>query len=568
MRAEGKMIRKRDKKIVVFWSVVIVFTLLRLVIGANTLLIVRTEWGHDDGLMIGQIISFYHLKWLGSWNPLLLIKGGVYAAYIGMLGIFRIPYFISLYGLYIFADIVLLVAIKPIVRNRWVRLGIYLFLLFSPVMFHRDVVQYVYRNALLPGTSLLIVASYIGLFFRRRKRKKMIPWAIYAGIGMGLFYYLCENSIWLGLFAIGASIITVIYVCIEQEPQLKSRVAMLLIPFLMMMLVRCAFSICNSYAYDTTVLNSRMDTSFKTMMAKMIQVKRHPEDTNLNIWITSNMMEDIINASPTLQSIEKEIQDSYVSWGWDTGEISGDFTQWVMLTAMSNAGVYENMAEGEAFCEKVATELDTAFEEGSLKRTDVPQLRISAMARGITVNDIPSVIDNFGRALYSTLTFRQAQSTIEDSTGSVETIQEISRIFKTTNVQIDGACANELRIRQASTISNLVIRIYQVISIPIIVLSVVGYILTFVEAVLTTNKARRKCLIQILLVVTGLVGCFLVLELGNSWYMSFFHGENFEKWLLYYCVGGLTVAQVAQGLCISRIIERATAIWKSKQERY
>lgn len=483
--------RKLGRKDILFICVFVAFTVFRMALGANTLLYFNTEAEHDDGLMIRQILSFTEYDWLGEWSPLLLIKGGAYASYVGVMSLLGIPYYIALYGLYIVADLVLFFALRPMIANRWSRFVIYIFMLFSPTMFCADVVQRIYRNALFPSASLLTISAFIGLFYRRNEKRKMLPWALLSGIGLSLFHFLCENSIWLEVFVVGAVITTAIYIFKEQGESLKRRVAMLLIPFFMAALVGGGFSATNYFAYGTAAINSRMDTSFKTMMGAMMQVERHEEDTNPDIWITKNMMDDMFRVSESLKSIEKEVKESLDDWGsmlrkqksikaeaihQMEGQVAGDFTQWVMFDAMTRAGICENPHKMEEFCSNVTEELEKAFEDGTLEKIKVRQVSISSMARGVTVGDIPQVAQVFYIGVKSSLSFNASFSTIYDVEGDTKIIRELCRVLRTSNIRIDGKYDNKYNTEKTCIISNCIIKLYQKLSIFMIGLSVLGYL--------------------------------------------------------------------------------------------
>lgn len=425
------------KKNISFLIAFLGMTAFRLFLGMNTLLTVRADWIHDDGLMMEQTLSILAGNWLGAWDRLTLIKGCVYPLFLAFCYRAHIPYLAALYALYLFAIVLLAAAVRPIIKNRWMLLGMYAYLAFSPCMFNYNTVQYIYRNALIPAASILVAASFTGMFLRRAHPQKMLLWLILSGMSISFFYPICENSIWLGIFALGASAITGVYIWKETEEKTKRwRIVLLAIPFLIMFLVRSELSYVNYRYYGAAILNSRTDTYFKDMMADMISVARDDADTDDSIWITESMMADMMSASATLGSIEPYIEASYRSWNQQKNEIGGDFTQWVLLDAMQDAGVYDSFAEGDAFCRQVHEELIAAFSDGSLAKTDAKKLYLSSNVRGIGLHDIPELLERTIISMTSAITLEEAQAGNACSSGDFRRLIQMSEVLRTTNIEI------------------------------------------------------------------------------------------------------------------------------------
>lgn len=633
-------------------GIALAMTLFRIFLGVNMLLIVRSEWKHDDGLVMCQAINILDGNWLGTWNQLTLTKGCIYPVFLAFCGKTGLPYLLVLYLLYSVAAFLLVIAVKPLVKNGWACLAFYIFLLFSPAMMNYNTVQYIYRNALIPTTSILTVASFIGIFLRQKKVKSMIFWIISGGFSLSSFYYICENSIWLGIFAVGATVITGVYLWKETERRKELlRILLLLIPFIMLFMTRGFFSYINYRYYGAAILNSRMETNFKEMMLDMILVERDETETDNPVWITRSMMEDMVEESATLKSIEPFLDQAYKNWGCPTKQVAGDFTQWVMLDAMYMAGVYNSVAEGEIFCEKVSEELKEAFSEGRLQKTDRKQLRLSSMARGIGLQDIPELMRRLGVSLSAVITLDDAKSEYAYSSGNYEELIRMSEILGTKNIETrrvitgwafakDDTCQMTMKLlddeqneleefafqnskdvymsfpdysnsRYASfsldvtefesdsfylaiylngernktieisdlndenvmihiddkpqgaglkapaickvvqDISNIIIRIYQMIFVWTALAGILGYVLISQKMVLRKDKEEKKNWF----IVSGLFASFMALQIGNCWYMSFFTEDVYQWWVFNYASGSIVILQIAEGVCIIRLID-------------
>lgn len=653
-----KLDKNIKKEHIIFGIAMVIVTLFRIFLGANTLLILRENWVHDDGLVMNQVINILDGKWLGDWSGMTLIKGFVYPLFLAFCNKIRLSYPIALYTLYVVAVLLFFFAIKPLIKNKWIRFILYIFLLFSPVMFNYNTVQYIYRNAIIPAASILVIASFMGMFLRRKKNiGNFVVWLILSGISLSFFYFICENSIWLGIFAIGAVLITGIYIWKELDKKSKKlKILLLIIPFFALLLVHGIFSYINYQYYGTTALNSRTDTSFNDMMSKMILVERHEDDTNSSIWITHNMIEDMMEVSGTLKSIESYLDDAYKYWGYENGEIRGDFTQWVMIDAMERAGIYDSADSAEEFCKKVAEELETAFSNNTLQKTSVKQLYLSSTARGISLNDIPELGTRLGISLSTVITFEQAESVYTGSSGNYDKIIQLSEILDTDNIEmkryisgwafaknddvvltakilnseqkileeivfeysedvnmqyneyensamarfevdlsgyddddfyialyldgewyqtinasaglnnddiivtIDNYLINtDLRgsviAKVVQNISNSIIKVYQLLAGWIALVGGIGYVFITIKVFFNKNKEEKKILLQTWLIISGMFVCFMALLIGNCWYMSFYSGEIYRWRVFNYCVGGVVVFQIIEGLCIVKLLD-------------
>ena len=77
---------------------------------------------------------------------------------------------------------------------------IYVITLFVPIMYSYQVMQRIYRNALIPSFAILIISGYMYLLFSRNEEKsfwKRFLVSLLTGFVLALFWYTREDSIWM-----------------------------------------------------------------------------------------------------------------------------------------------------------------------------------------------------------------------------------------------------------------------------------------------------------------------------------------------------------------------------------
>src|SRR5699024_5592197 len=137
-----------------------------------------------------------------------------------------------------------------------------------------------------------------------------------------------------------------------------------------------------------------------------------------NIWITKDMMYQAIEVSPTLQSIEEEIDDMYEhSWALEeNGEIEGDIIYWTFKEAVDQAGIYEQGGQAvNDFYRKVTDELQTAFEENKLKKEKA--IFLSSVAKGLTDEAWDYFATTTPEAIDTIVTYKENETSVNVATG-------------------------------------------------------------------------------------------------------------------------------------------------------
>ncbi len=179
---------------------------------------------HDDMLMVNYSKSILEIGWLGEYSDLTLNKVPGFGIFLAVLKILNIPYMLGVIILYCFGAFLFLIVIHKIINNKYIAYLLFLFVLFSPVMFDMQIVQRVYRMSIIPGVVLIIISSYLGIFVERKNGwKKKIRWVLCAGVNLAFFYIIREDAIWFSCFIFGATVLLSVLFVVENISMLHKK---------------------------------------------------------------------------------------------------------------------------------------------------------------------------------------------------------------------------------------------------------------------------------------------------------------------------------------------------------
>lgn len=187
-----------------FWTrmtviVLVALTLLRFWLGIKTPILLQASAGYDDYLYVEYASSMLRGEWLGGFSHFTLLKAVSPAVILAVNYILGISYSLSMTVGYILAVFIFSLAMYRLMESRKFFVSLYVFLLYSPGMFHEENVQKVYRGGYIVIFTLLVFAAVIGqhaAVIRERKRE-FVFWTILGCVSLPVFYYLKEDSIWI-----------------------------------------------------------------------------------------------------------------------------------------------------------------------------------------------------------------------------------------------------------------------------------------------------------------------------------------------------------------------------------
>ena len=432
-----KSIRNNRKCLNTLFIAVIFLTFLRILLALKIPLYGLGAAMHDDYLLVNYADNLQNSNWLGTeYTNLTLAKGISFSFFLYICRLLFLPYPLGLVLLWILAVLMLVIAVKDVVKDKAALLLMYLFLLYSPVTFAKDFFQRIYRMAVIPAAVLLVAACLIGLFFRRNEKISVqVRWALGAGISLSFFWHIREDSIWLLPFVLGALLCSAVGGILLQHESRKNAIKKILVyilPIVLLVLTNNMISLLNYKHYGIYTVSDRIDTYFSKVMSTMLKVENEnytgPDD---KLWISRSQIEKMAEVCPTLKKLEPQIEQIYNS-GWCSqeseiqGEIQGDLIFWALRDAVAWAGHYGSAAETDQFYKAIYEELEEALNEGKLERRKA--IYPSSMGTGIELKDIPFLIDRMNENMSHILTYEQCESAAESGNGTWDQLRKMEAV--------------------------------------------------------------------------------------------------------------------------------------------
>lgn len=505
-------------------GIVFLLTLFRIWLAVKTPLYLQADAGYDDMLFVRYAVDILNGNWLGDYQSLTLAKTISYPLILAINYQLGIPYSFGLICSYILSTCLLVLAINQFVRNHYFALLGYLFLLYSPVMFHEENVQKVYRGGYIVVFSMFVVAAVIGMFAEAKnlQSRKMYAWSALGVFALPFFWYLKEDSIWLLPFILVGTAITICTVLrIHCGKSIKvKRIVTAVLPLLALMMTTLIYQQINHHYYQLAAVTDRSGTNFEKFISDLIRIEDDSTDT---VWITRNMLEQAENNSPTLMSIKPQIDERMYAWVGDN-EISGDIIIWVIREAADSAGVYsQGSLAAEQFYGDIHRELQEAYQDGRLISNEEERIYVSSVSRGYTLQEFWTYFrGRIGEVYHAVVGYEQNATTLNAARGSYEDIALMARLTNSDYVWRDTTNDFDVKAGKIVELDQKIVRGYQLLGHAMFYLGMLGIAVLGVRVVIKGKKRKLKeNEWQLLVITVGLCLTILVLLVAVMWFCNF-----------------------------------------------
>ena len=358
---------------------------------------------YDEELQVRLGLSLASGKWLGAYNQYTLIKGIVYPLFLAFCGKIGITYGLGLGLLMVLAALVFQAMLGLVNENRILRGCCFAWVLYDPVAMTSWSGLRIYRDALGPWLMLLLVSCLAAVWFLRAQPfRRYAPWAAGLAVSFTLFYNLREDGIWiLPLVCVGL----LLAVCGralafretapgKEKDRHSGNLVRRMLPYLLCCLLPFAADACwkgmvskkNLEHYGIALPNDRVRGNFDRVMSLISSVE-DPEADEVH-WITDRMLAQCVDASPTLKRMESEIEARrrVTAAGQGSDQVLGDYMQWVIRNALADAGFYRDARKTEGVLGQIASELESAYADGRLKKDG--RIHLSSQGRGLKPGEL------------------------------------------------------------------------------------------------------------------------------------------------------------------------------------
>lgn len=362
-----KEILKKNKKEIMFWTIIILIMIIRIVIVDVQPLKTDYSMVYDDILMLEQANNILEGNWLGEYNSLTLVKGPFTPIFMALMNILHIPFLLAIQIFYCISCAFLILILIKIVKSKTVLTILFIILMFNPIMYSDNLLR-PYRDNIYCSLIIFLIAFLIGIFINRKETpKKLIKYMVGLGLIISFIYTCREENLWIMPIIIVACLVTIIFMCTENKGKDRIKKCLLyLIPI--SIFASIIISICSINYYNCRVftLNQYWSKEFKAAYGALTRIK--PEREVARVPVTRETMNRAYVYSPTLKTLEGffegEDGNRWRSVGEGTyTEIGGGWFHWALMEAMEQAGYYKNAKTANETYQKIADEINNACDK-------------------------------------------------------------------------------------------------------------------------------------------------------------------------------------------------------------
>ncbi len=349
--------------------------------------------GYDDRLFLKLAEFLYNGEWLGPYDQLTLIKGPIYPMWLALSYTSGLPLHFTQQLLYLFAGLMLLMALKKLGINSLVLVILYLLYLFNPMT-----ETYVTRASIYPALAVLVIAGLIGLYASKNSHLfKFGLWASLLGIALSALWLTREEGIWLiptTLLIIGYLIVT-----LYRTEQFLGRTLISLLPLLILFGSIQFIAFINKTYYNVYFTVEFQSPAFSSAYGALPRVK--DEEWQPFIPILKKTHHKIYAVSPAFKELEPFLE-GHIGQIWEKGgrrfilrdnvmpqnwternrhEIIGSIFIFALRDAVVLAGYHVSAAKADNYYRRLAREIEQACEQQlldcfPLKATVMPVYRM------------------------------------------------------------------------------------------------------------------------------------------------------------------------------------------------
>lgn len=339
------------------------------------------------------------------------------------------------------------------------------------------------------------------------------------------------------------------------------------IPFATLTVATVAYKAVNNRYFGVAQINTRTGGETGGFINRLYRIDS-PWRTN-EIWAPNDAIHQAIAASPTLRS-HTQLCDRLLHSPWEAASSEpdgtsarGDYNTWGLKWAMVDSGTWKSERQSEALFHKINSELDAAFANGTLKKTD--RIMITASGGGFYFSDFDAYfLDLFRTAFLGNIQLREytpgaLPSTVDHTdSGQVKVANAAAKLTRLPYVDgtKDSAAMAEHRARMNS-VTKVVFAVYRVVNVMLIILIVAVTLAGFAAMIVRCVKRRHIPGIAVLayVVMLGLIGISVVYSFSIAWFVQFVTHPYIPTIVDYYSLGNVALFAMCAMLAMAVAIQ-------------
>jgi hypothetical protein len=330
---------------------------------------------HDDQLFIKLAENLLNFKWLGDFNNLTLAKGPFYSMWIAFSSFFHIPLLFSQHLLYIFAILILIIALKPLFAKKWPLVLIFAVIIFNPMNYTDGPATRVTREGIYQPLAILVIAFFIAIMVRIKKNPKNIFfWSLFGGFALSAFWLTREEGVWILSFIVPATVYCLFSTWKEKIAPIEKRMLIYVMPFAILFFLIGTLSAVNYFYYKSFNVVEFKSPEFLDAYGALTRIETSHWMRNIPVSTEQRML--AYNISPAFAELKKQLEGN-IGKGWtkisdqnapseNNGEIKGGWFMWAFRDAVAKAKYYDNGKNALDYYSRLASEINLACEKKEL----------------------------------------------------------------------------------------------------------------------------------------------------------------------------------------------------------
>ena len=356
----------KSNRIIIALSLVLIGFKLWLVT-AHYLMATTTP--HDDLLFVSQAHDILGGNWLGTYNQLTLIKGPFYPLFIALSYYLNIPLLLSQQLLYLSACVLTVLAIAPLIKQKWLLFLFFALLLLNPFSYNYPAVGRVLRLGIYMSLGLATFSCFLGLVVRRKNSWYIsLVWALGAGLFLAAFWHTREESIWLLPSLLLLLIPAITYLFRLPRSRMLLMASIYALPFVMLFWAHHLLTAINHDHYDVAATIELETPEFKSAYGGLLRIES--EHWRQYFPVVHDVRQQAYYASPTFNELRPYL-DGEIGEKWKNlcgcDDIPAAFFIWAFRDSVAAAGYYTGGPDALAFYRRMGEEIDQACAEGELE---------------------------------------------------------------------------------------------------------------------------------------------------------------------------------------------------------
>jgi len=424
---------------------------------------------YDNLRFLGMAETILNGDWLGSYNFLTLIRQPTYPLIAALNGLLGFPLHISQQAAYLGALALLVFALRNCDMPKW-KAGLFFALCaFHPIAFYPH--MFIISEAFYTTATIGVMAGCIGLWGALERDR---PWHLFFWLGvlsaaLPLLWHMRGESVWIlpalvgfyGCYALKGLRDGVSY---DLQQRWRRFALIILLPAMTTAATGMIFIAMNKSYYGIGVVYELTEPAFVRTSELLTHINAGPRIARVPV--SHAALDAAYAVSPAMARLKPYFDRQNGGYGWSAAgckiygicnEIVAGWSLWALRDAVNSIGMYQSAETAHNFYSQIATELETACDNGRISCSSNPTGNL--LYPPLNWSDILLSTATFAKVFKQFITFGILESELEAIAKNPADATLTARYNAITHDQ-NGVTVDELVISVHS-----LLRIYQVLHI-------------------------------------------------------------------------------------------------------